>query len=225
VLEGYGEQVNVTRYDFNTPEGEALRHMAMFKGFPTTVLTKNVGRAIYNNADGRADKAGLAAYIAASTALGYVAMVGKDLAKGRNPRDFRDDPLDVLVAAMVQGGGLGIYGDFLFAETNRFGRSLVETMAGPTFGTIGDIHELWARFRSGDDVAAKALRVFMQNAPGGNLFYTRAAMDYLIFYHLQEMANPGYLKRTERRLEREHGQTYIIPPSSVVPRGGNLFGG
>ena len=201
--------------------GEAMRFVAQFKAFPVTVATKVIGRQLYANADGSADKLGLAMYIASSTALGYAALAAKDIVKGRTPRD----PLDpkTWVAALVQGGGAGIYGDFLFGEFNRFGRSFLSTLAGPTLGTVDSLAELWARFRNGDDTAGAALRIAMQNTPFINLFYTRMAMDYLVLYHLQEMANPGYLRRSERRLKREQGQTHLFPPSSVVPRGGDLL--
>jgi len=43
-----------------------------------------------------------------------------------------------------------------------------------------------------------------------------AALDYLVLYNLQEMANPGYLKRVEKRIERENGQTFLFPPSQYA---------
>lgn len=204
-----------------TPEGEAIRFMAQFKAFPVTVGTKTIGRLRYANPDGGLDRVGLAAFIASTTALGYMAMAAKDLARGRTPRD----PIDreTWIASALQGGGFGIYGDFLLGETNRYGRSLLDTLAGPTIGTLADIDELRAKLIAGEDVAASALRVAMQNTPYLNLFYTRTAMDYLVFYHLQEMANPGYLRRMEKRMQREQGQGFVFPPSRAVPRGGDIL--
>jgi len=34
------------------------------------------------------------------------------------------------------------------------------------------------------------------------------------------MMNPGYLKRMERKLKKEKQQEFLIPPSSVIDRGG-----
>ena len=48
------------------------------------------------------------------------------------------------------------------------------------------------------------------------LLYTRAAVDYLILYHIQEALNPGSLRRMEQRLKKEQGQEFILPPSEVV---------
>jgi hypothetical protein len=202
-----------------TALGEALRFMMQFKAFPFAVTTKVLGRMTFGNPSGKSDKAGLAMYIASTIALGYIAMSAKSIAKGQDVRD----PLDpsTWTAALLQGGGLGIYGDFLFGEFNRFGRSATETAVGPGIGTIADVLELWAKVRAGDDVAANALRLIITNAPGLNLFYTRTALDYLILYQLQEMANPGYLRRMERRLEKEQGQRYLFKrPSEAIPYGG-----
>lgn len=202
-----------------TIEGEALRYLMQFKSFPLTVTTKVLGRKLYGNPGGRADKLGFAMFIASATALGYLAMSMKSLARGQTPRD----PLDykTWIAAMTQGGGFGLYGDFLLGETNRFGRSLLDTLAGPGLGIISDIDELRAKMMAGEDVAGTALRLAMNNTPFVNLFYTRAALDYLIIYQLQEMVNPGYLRRYERRIAKEQGQRYLLrPPSQAIPRGG-----
>jgi len=59
------------------------------------------------------------------------------------------------------------------------------------------------------------------NTPMLNLFYLRTAMDYAVIYQLQEMANPGYLRRMERKIERENKQHFFVPPSSVIPHGGS----
>jgi hypothetical protein len=213
-------------YRPGTPEGEALRYLMQFKAFPLTVTTKVLGRKLYGNPGGKADKLGLAMYIASSTALGYLAMSMKSLQRGQTPRD----PMDykTWIAAMTQGGGFGLYGDFMLGETNRFGRSLLDTLAGPGLGIISDIDELRARIMAGDDVAGNALRLAMNNTPFVNLFYTRAALDYLILYQLQEMVNPGYLRRMERRIAKEQGQRYLLrSPSQAIPRGGGsrLFEG
>jgi len=48
------------------------------------------------------------------------------------------------------------------------------------------------------------------------LRYTRIALDYLVLYNLQEMVSPGYLKRSERNLKQQNGQSYILPPSQYA---------
>lgn len=210
-----------------TASGEALRFVMQFKGFPITALTKPLGREVYGQgaktlADallkGQGDLLGLAHLVVASTVLGYLAQSVKEIAKGREPRDPNDPA--TWTAAMLQGGGLGIYGDFLLGETNRFGRSLLDTLAGPTLGTVADLDQLRAKAMAGEDVMADLLRLTQSNLPFANLFYTKAALDYLIVFQLQEQINPGYLRRMERRMEREQNQRMFIPPSRTIPRGG-----
>jgi len=210
-----------------TPLGEALRFIMQFKSFPVTVLTKPLGRELHGAGakslkeallKGNGDIKGLSHLILGTTIFGYMALAAKDASKGREPRD-PDDP-KTWIAAFTQGGGLGIYGDFMFGEFNRFGRSFTATMAGPTFGQMDDIAELYSRFIRGEDTAARSVRFAMNNTPGINLFYTRAALDYFLLYNIQELVNPGYLSRLESRIKQHQGQKFYIPPSSVIKYGG-----
>jgi hypothetical protein len=204
-------------------EGELIRFIMQFKSFSVATIQKQWGREIYGRGadtlgqalrNGNGELLGLAQLMAWTTLAGYGAMSTKDILKGKEPRN----PLDAKTwaAAFVQGGGAGIYGDFLLGETNRFGGGLLQTAAGPTLGTIDDLHDLKNRLQNGDDSAAAALRVAIGNTPFANLFYTRMALDYLFLWRLQESINPGYLRRMERRVEKENGQTFLVRPSEMV---------
>lgn len=207
-----------------TVAGEFLRFIGQFKSFPFAVIQKVMGREVYGRGsnslsealrNGNGEMAGLAQLMLWTTAFGYISMSAKDLAKGRTPRD----PLDwnTFLAAMVQGGGAGIYGDFLFGEVrNRFGGGMISTLAGPAAGSFEDIMDLWGRMRDGDDFAAQSFRVFWSHLPGANLFYTKLALDYMFLWSVQEALNPGAMKRMERRVEKENAQTFLLRPSEVV---------
>lgn len=203
-----------------TVEGELLRFIAQFKGFPTALMQKVVGRELFGKgADrlgdiGMTEVTGTAQLFLWMTLFGYGAMSAKDALRGRTPRDPTDP--QTMAAAMMQGGALGIYGDFLLGESSRFGRSLLETIGGPVLSTVADLDEIRARAMHGDDVGAAAMRQVINNTPFLNLFYTRIALDYLIFYRMQEAMNPGYLRRMERRIEKENNQTFYLRPSEVV---------
>jgi len=206
-----------------TVPGELLRFVSQFKSFPVALIQSTLGREVYGRGydtlgdyvkRGKGDMLGLASFIALSTAMGYAAMSIKDLLRGKNPRPV-DDPR-TWAAAMVQGGGLGIYGDFLFGKFNRMGGSLSGSMAGPVANLADTAADLWTRIRTGDDVAATAFNAALQNTPFANLFYTRVALDYLVLHRIQEAMNPGFLKRMERRVERDNGQTFFLPPSQVA---------
>jgi hypothetical protein len=201
-----------------TPEGEALRYITQFKAFPVAVISRVWGREIYGGQGGFGQVAGVAHLLAASTLFGYAAMSAKDLAKGREPRDPNEPK--TWISAFVQGGGAGIYGDFVAGEYSRFGRSFVETLAGPTASDVGALVDLWNRVKKGDDVAAAAFKFGLDNTPFANLFYTRVALDYLFIYQIQEALNPGFLRRMEKRIQTENNQQFMLRPSDAIPYGG-----
>ncbi|PHR17888.1 MAG: hypothetical protein COA41_11360 [Sphingopyxis sp.] len=210
--------------------GELARFMGQFKAFPIAVLQKTIGRELYGRGytpsaygstpgkdliqalrSGRGEGLGVAQLMVWTTIFGYGAMVAKDLLKGREPRPA--DDAKTWIAAMLQGGALGLYGDFLFGESNRFGGGVVESLAGPTLGRADDVHRLYMRVRDGDDSAGAAFRFALSNTPYNNLFYARAAADYLFLYSVQEAMNPGGLRRMERRIEKENNQQFLLKPS------------
>lgn len=190
--------------------GEALRFVGQFKSFPITFLSKVYGRDLAGMKSGNYAIAGMAHTILGTTVMGYLAMATKDILKGKTPRTAAD--AKTWGAAFVQGGGAGIYGDFLFGEYNRYGRSWSSTILGPTLGQVDDVGELYNRMRKGDDFGANAFRMVKNNTPFVNLFYTRAAMDYLLLYQVQEMMNPGFLSRMEERVREENGQEFFVSP-------------
>ncbi len=199
-----------------TPLGEAVRYIMQFKGFPITYLVKHLGREL--NRGETVNGAGLAHLIVATTALGYVSMTAKEYVKGRNPREPEDAAgwAKLAMAAMQQGGGFGIYGDFLFGEANRFGGGLISTLAGPAAGLLEQYVGVLQAARDGEDVGAKALRAAVGSTPFINIFYARTALDHMVLYGAMEALNPGYLRRYERQIEKDYNQTWWLPPSEAV---------
>jgi hypothetical protein len=199
-----------------TPIGEALRLFWQFKSFGIAVMQRAFLREFhgYGPKLGISQVKGLGLLMLGSLGFGYAAMTLKDLVKGKKPRPI-DNP-KTWAAAMAQGGGLGIYGDFLFGESSRMGGGFLEALGGPTVGKAADAKRLFDAAKSGEDVGAQALRFVVSNTPGNNLFYTRMAADYLFMYELQEAMNPGYLRRMERRAEQERGQEWWLRPSETV---------
>lgn len=213
-----------------TVVGELMRFMMQFKSFTGAYMQRVMGRELYGRGyegdslwgaltHGNGEAVGLAQLIVTSTLMGYASMSLKDIAKGRTPRDPTESPSDaakILLAAMVQGGGAGIYGDFLFGQANRMGAGTIESLGGPVISTAGRFVDLYHKALVGDDVAANTFNEVLNNTPFMNLFYTRAALNYLIFYRLQETMNPGYLRRMERDVETKNAQTFLLRPSEHV---------
>lgn len=192
--------------------GEFARFIAQFKAFPTSVITKVWGRALHGK--GKADIPAIIQLAITTTMMGYMAMAGKDLLKGREPRPL--DDANTWKAAFLQGGGAGIYGDLLLGEYNRFGNDLLQTAAGPVLGMANDFAAVASAAAHGDDAAAKFINTTINNMPFANLFYTRPALNYMFMYQLQEAVNPGYLRRMERRVAKENKQKFLIKPSDIA---------
>lgn len=214
-----------------TIPGELLRFVGQFKAFPVAILQKSLGRELFGRGytpstygasasagreliqalrNGGGEKLGFAQLMLWTTLFGYGAMSAKDLLKGREPRNA-DDP-KTWIAAMLQGGALGLYGDFLFGESNRFGGTLTSSLAGPVLGGVDATFDLYQRAKSGDDLASSSLRFALNNTPFMNLFYTRVTADYLFLYSVQEALNPGAIRRMERRMQQENAQNFLLSP-------------
>ncbi len=119
--------------------------------------------------------------------FGYLALAAKDALKGRTPRDL--DNTEDFFAALIQGGGLGIYGDFLYSELkNSYGGSLQETALGPAIGDLGKFIRSLGDLMDGkiNKFAKKNYEILEGNTPFLNLYYTKWVYDYLIGYQVKK---------------------------------------
>lgn len=203
--------------------GELTRSIFLFKSFPISMVMRHWKRAISMcSAGGRT--AYLAAFLASTTFLGALSMQINDVASGKNSREmFAEDWYKFWLNAVLKGGGLGLYGDFLFSDHTRYGQGAIQSLEGPVAGLIDD----FIRFvqgvslnavegkpaQTGGDIVkiVKGLTLF------ANLWATKAATDHLIFNQLQELFSPGYLRRMGKRAKKEFNQTYWWKPRDITP--------
>lgn len=203
-----------------TVMGEVLRAFWQFKSFPIGVIQRGFMREFYGyefGAGGRfgtSEMQGLALLMVGTLVSGYASMTLKDGLRGRKPRP--PDDWRTYRDAMVQGGSLGIFGDYMLGTQARFGGGFLSELGGPTVGRADDLYEMWGAVKNGDDVRAKALKFAISVTPYNNLFYTKAIADYLFLYNLQEAMNPGYLRRFERKIEEDTGAEWWLPPTEAV---------
>jgi hypothetical protein len=215
--------------------GEFARSVMLFKTFSIAMLTKALPRVFAEGAG--YSRASIAAQWAVGMIIGgAISMQLKDIAKGKNPQNMNpiDDPAQAAKfwgSAALQSGGLGIFGDFLFAQENRFGGGLLGTVAGPVAGAAEDLHRLVMGnvqmaadgkvHKRGplDHFTAEGLQLAKNYAPLINLWYTRLALDHLLFFTVQEAANPGYLRRMKRKGE-EDNRSWWWNPGDNLPDGG-----
>ncbi|HNY31768.1 MAG TPA: hypothetical protein PKO15_12850 [Fibrobacteria bacterium] len=229
-----------------TWSGELVRSMWDVKSFMVSQMQKGIeterfGRSSDPRARVRAGSASqylaIANYMAAMTVAGYTSYVMKGWAAGVNRRGLVEDESEddrilffdlpvfddrVLFAAMAQGGALGIYGDFLFSDNDRFGGGFLQTLSGPSIGKLEDIYKIWRAWKtSGDDsdpeaaerergaLANQMVRMLKGSIPGSNLWYSRALLDRYIWWNIQEAINPAALRRLEKAAEKR-GDEYVF---------------
>lgn len=201
-----------------TAVGEAIRFVMQFKAFPIAFTQRVGGRAVQGGAEGtNAGGAHIGALIAGTLIMGYAAMTAKDAIRGYAPRELLDEQgnprLATVLAALVQGGGAGIYGDFLFGQVSRSGNSALENVAGLVLSDAARAVNLLARARDGDAKTADALTAAIGSTPFANVFWARPALDYLILNSLRDRLSPGYLQRQDQRRREQFGQDPLIAPS------------
>lgn len=203
--------------------GQALRMFTQFKAFPITALTKVGGRAVH----GGGSNMQMINLVVGSMVAGIAVAQLKEMMKGREPLPMDKD---LFLRGALQGGALGIYGDLLLNRHSEYGGNVFSSLAGPVPNDIAQILELAQNVALDGDFSSAgrdAVQLLKGNTPGANLFYTKMVTDYLIFYQLQELVNPGYTQRLERNLRNRTGQEYMdLPlfgtPGSTVSHGGGF---
>lgn len=208
--------------------GELLRSLTLFKSFPLAIVDKHL-RRLRNIPSTQGKVAYSAAMLSSLQLFGAVSLQLKDLVQGKDPRDMTTKKF--WMAAFIQGGGAGIFGDMVYTGLggeNRGGRANWEGFAGPVVGTGIDAFSVarkGAGVAFGDedpeklrrDFGAEALRFSKGNTPFINLWYLRGATDHMVFHDLQEQLSPGYLRRMRRRAEKDWNQRYWWEPGEAVP--------
>lgn len=204
--------------------GELTRSTMMFKSFPITVAMMHILPAFTHGASAGV-RARAAAYVLLSTTAGAAAIWAKDILAGREPRP--PDNFSFWGAAFAQGGGGGIYGDFLYSATARTGTQPLAVLGGP-LATQGEqllrlVHQGYRQAFDPDQASlgvqfARTMKTF---APGSSLWYARLALDRAVFDQISLLVDPDGGRRTFRRMEsrikREMGSSYWWRPGQLTP--------
>ena len=202
-----------------TPMGETIRFVMQFKSFPISMWEKIIGRERFSygpNESNLAKLGGLSSILILGTFFGYLAMSTKDMLRGRSPRDPKNK--NTILQAFAQGGGAGIYGDFLISEIqNEYGNGIFETALGPTASDLKKLLDMVSTMNEPKKAGKKFFELVEGHTPFLNLYYTKAAYDYLIGYQVKEMLDPGYFERMKQKHEEKRGQSYYLKPGSLIP--------
>tara|TARA_R110000868_G_scaffold411706_1_gene707816 strand:- start:32780 stop:35284 length:2505 start_codon:yes stop_codon:yes gene_type:complete len=214
-----------------TIEGEILRSLAQYKGFPMAAFLQHGFRAL----DSLADAEGqwfrgqyMAGLVVMTTVLGALSLQLKNIATGKDP-----EPMDrgkFWFNAFAQGGAGGIIGDQIKALFSAQKAEDPSRLLPPVAGFLLDLQGLTQGniqdAISGRDpnTGREAVR-FARKYAVPNLWYTRLAMDRLVWDTLTKMADPdayGTFNRMEERARREQGTAYYWRPGNQNPRAPDL---
>lgn len=203
--------------------GEISRSIAQYKNFPVTIYNTHIMRTLSQQTLKGRFKYG-SAFLISTTLMGALALQMKEVANGRDPRTMNDKKF--WGAAMMQGGGLGLYGDFLFSDLNRYGSSLSQQVLGPTFDFAGDILKLSVGnlrelFSGKETNFTKELVQFgSKYFPAKSLWYAKLAAQRMFFENLQEWADPkarSKMIQLQNKYKKETGQDYWWSPGEELP--------
>ena len=203
-----------------TASGEIARSIAQFKAFPFALVARMWARG--TALPSRLQKAYFGgSLLLATTLFGAAALQINNIASGRKPQDM--DDTSFWIEAMLKGGALGVYGDFIFSDKNSYGATMGEMAIGPLGSSLTQFADLTLgnarRALSGEDthVGADAVRFVKGLTPGANLWYTKAVTDHLLFNQLQEAVSPGYLQKYTKRQQSTYGREFWWRPDEVIP--------
>lgn len=226
-LEGQAVFLDQTRP--GTLIGELARSGFMYKTFGMSVLYNQIRRTMtYEGPWSRVAYA--SSMMAMVTVMGAVSVQLKEIVKGRDPRPM--DTPEFLGAAVLQGGGFGIFGDFLSSESNRFGGGIESTLAGPMFGAAGDLISLGitgAKAATGSEDAkfGRELTGFLRyNTPVTGIWYWSSAFQRGLFDNLQRMMDPeaerSWRDREKKRIRDNRNPAWWGPGTALPTRAPNM---
>ena len=171
----------------------------------------------------------LAQLILGGTLAGYLSMNAKMMSAGQMPRGITgandDETRKIWTAALVQGGGLGMWGDFLFGDQNRNGADFSFTqLGGPATADAEQLVKVVQQSLHGGEfnektgrspIAGELTRLAARNIPVVNTWWTRLALDYLVLWRIDEAVSPGYLAHYQKRVETQEHRQFYLPPTAA----------
>lgn len=208
-----------------TAGGELLRSALMYKNYPLTLMYNQLGRILNHKVRGSRLMAAVLPFALTTTIGGALSLQLKEISKGRDPRDMTDPKF--WKAAMLQGGGLGIFGDFIYASENRYGGGFASTAAGAVVGLISTTGSLLTMGAEGvrdpakmDAFQRELIRFGDKFSGPTNLWYLSAAFDRLVWDNLMLWADPDAadaMARAEKKRITEYGNASFAPRGQLIP--------
>ncbi|WP_151732181.1 hypothetical protein [Acinetobacter ursingii] len=200
-----------------TITGEIFKGITQFKSFSAAFMMRQGSRTF--SQDGLKGKAayGVPLFVT-MTLLGGLVVQLRELLNGNDPQTMwdSDDPKKTgsfFLRSVVAGGGLPVLGDILAAGVDTSGRDANSFIAGPLGSdfttllglTVGNL----TQYNEGRDTnfGNEAFRFLKGKIPAQNLWYTKAAINRLIFDNIQDTIAPGYRDKALRKAEKQQDRS------------------
>lgn len=212
--------------------GKALRHgsflrlmssnMFFAKSFGVSVMINHTLPMIREAGQGRFNR--LAATVIGGALFGAIAMQTRQIVFGKDPRDMTNPSF--WVGALLQSGGLGLFGDFMFADTSRTNNTFAEQIAGPIPSTMwnimkaGDLYSLGTEINF-DRLASDLFRIANKEAPVVHMWYTRMIVERMLLDQVEKAIDPSYnsrMRSIENRMKKQTGQGFWWKPGEMTPQ-------
>ncbi len=196
-----------------TITGEVFKGLMQFKSFSASFLMRQGSRTMAQ--EGLKGKAayGVPLFVT-MTLLGGLVVQLRELLNGNDPQTIYDsnDPKKAgsfFMRSLVAGGGLPVLGDILVAGTDTSGRDANSFVSGPLgsdfTGLLGLTVGNLTQYNEGKDTnfGNEAFKFVKGKIPAQNLWYTKAAINRMVFDEMQDTIAPGYREKALRKAERQ----------------------
>jgi hypothetical protein len=155
------------------------------------------------------------ALLVTSTVSGALALALKEIAAGRDPQaHFGGDWKAFWAAAMREGGGAGLYGDFLFNDLNHYGDGFTRRLRGASGERLSEVWTLTGGIigETGEGkethIGRELAKLLRANTPGGAFWYIQQAYERVVLDQLHFLIDPEAnkaFKRVQQSWRRNFG--------------------
>lgn len=187
-----------------------MSNIVMFKSWGLAAVHQSLGREMYAS---MGNKYGGIFFLAMMSAFGgYLNLALRSLFTGYHIPEPQspEEAMRLFFKSMIMGGGFGLIGDLVFGQIGQQTNPQY-SIGGPVIGSIAELgieFVKWNNSLGGNkpyDAWPAIAKITERNLPFHNLIWTRGAMNYLLWFHVQEFLNPGWWERSNRDLRRRTG--------------------
>lgn len=185
--------------------GEAARFWGQFKFYGLGITRRAIGRIIKESHDSKDLSAGMADYMAAALAFGYLSTSAQSFVRnGSIPSPFI---FQNYMNATIAGGGMGMFGSMMMGHYQDYGQSFVGDTLGPVAGTTDALAKLI--YTLGDfsnegkrttyhQRALKQLTQFTTGHVLPGLALTKNVVTKQLYNQIMSDLNPGYQAQQQK---------------------------